>query len=98
MLAELKAGKMAMDPGTRGTGGHSNVQTQPSGLGQILVDPRQDSLGRNEVVTALAMLSLNSRAIDGTVQLLFEIRERVKGVHGTNARGPDRKGKCTSMR
>ena len=66
--------------------------TQTSGLGKILVDPRQDSLGRNEGVTALALLGLHSRAIDATAQLLFEIRVRVKGSHGANTRGPHRKG------
>jgi len=64
MLTELKAGEMAMDPGARGTGRHAHVQTSTSGLGKIIVDSRQDSLSRNEKVTALALLRLHGGAID----------------------------------
>src|SRR5712691_3254813 len=64
MLTELKAGEMAMDPGTRGTGRHADMQTQTSGLGKIIVDSRQDSLSCNEGVTALALLRLDSHTID----------------------------------
>jgi hypothetical protein len=64
MLAKLKAGEMAMDPGTRGTGGHANVQTQTSGLSKIIMDSRQNSLSYNEGVTALALLRLHGGAID----------------------------------
>src|SRR5205809_7701839 len=56
MLAQLKAGEMTMDPGTRGTGRHANVQTQTSGLSKIIVYSRQDRLRRNEGVTALTLL------------------------------------------
>ena len=74
------------------------MQTQTSGLGQILVDPRQDSLGRNEGVTALALLGLNIRAIDAMAKLLFEILVRIKGSYGANTRGPHRKGERAPMR
>ena len=73
MLTELKAGEMAMDPGTRGAGRHANVQIQTSGLGKIIVDSRQDSLNCNEGITALALLCLDKRPIDYQLLTGFQL-------------------------
>src|SRR5262245_33280669 len=98
MLAQLKAGEMTMHPGARGTGRHANVQTQTSGLSEILVHSRQDSLRGNEGVTALALLRLYSHAVDGAAKLFFKIGVWVKGPDSTYTRGPRRKGQCAPMR
>jgi len=97
MLTERQAGEMAMDPGTRGAGCHAHVQTQTSGLGKIIVDPRQNGLICNEGVTTLALLRLDSRTIDSASELLLEICVWVKGPYGANTRGPHRKGERTPM-
>src|SRR5262249_47571299 len=98
MLTQLKASEMAMHPGTRGAGCHANVQTQTSGLGKIIVDPRQNRLICNEGVTTLALLRLDSRTIDSASELLLEICVWVKGPYGANTCSPYCKGERAPMR